>query len=422
MAFRLLLLSSVLIGPSVWAGQLWPEPWPLEWRNLDMNLLDTMEQHVLETDNPGCVISNLTSNEMVKGRKVVDFSTDASENFMLPKIEPLNSTAGDQWAFDGVSKDAKQAFVFGFYRDPNYAILGTGNFRLSIEMALDDGTRFAELYYPERSVIESCAEGIRGMWYDDKDGYRFTWMVKADMSEAIVTLNSDTLQGKIAYHSKSQPRSADGHVWPNANASTQTVRHHHWAQPIVGGNLEFDVEIKGEKVAWTGMGGLERIWTAFSWFTCLTNLQGLRTMLGPYVVSYFRYESLMDKGEIVESAVAFKDGIPIFRSTLGSPSDTEDYIVAQKTYGGAVTGNLKDKVTGFQIDLISPKDKRHYTFSIEHAKLAWEFALGEGVGGSGFTGISMGGHVGQDQYQGVSISEALTFPKNSPLFKSNYVE
>ncbi|KAM0334357.1 hypothetical protein ACHAQA_001383 [Verticillium albo-atrum] len=359
---------------------------------------------------------------MAKGRKVADFTVDATENFELPKIQPLNSSAGEQWEFDGVSEDGMQSFIFGFYRDPNYAILGTGNFRLSVEFAFADRTRFYEVYYPQRSIVESCPQGTRGLWVDEKDEYSFSFMVNAAMSEAIVTLQSDTIKGRAIIHSKALPLTADGHVWPAMNSSTTPVPHWHWSQPIPAGTVDLDVDIKGRRVAWSGMGGHERFWSAFSWFTCLTNLQAVRAMLGPYVLSFFRFGSNLDKDHTHQSVVLFKDGLPVFRSTNASPSETEDYVLAKKTYGGAVTGTLKDKVTGFQLELVSPANTRHYTFFVEHANLGFEYILGEGVGGSGFSGYARGGHVGLDQYQGVALSEALTFPKNSPLFRSNYVE
>jgi hypothetical protein len=145
-------------------------------------------------------------------------------------------------------------------------------------------------------------------------------------------------------------------------------------------------------------------------------------MLGPYVLTYFGFDSNLVKGSAHQSVVLFKDGTQVFRSTLGSASETEDFAIVSKSYGGAVTGTLKDKVTGYQLELVSPGSMKHYTFFVEHANLGFEYILGEGVGGSGFSAISRGGHVGLSQFQGVALTEALTFPKNSPLFKSNYVK
>ncbi|KAL0941605.1 uncharacterized protein CTRU02_204368 [Colletotrichum truncatum] len=421
-----IILFVWLLSTPAFGGMIWPEPWPIAWQDSTLSVFALAEPQqnplVSKPAQSACQTSNLTAFDMAKGRKVVNFTTNAKENFEEPKIRPLNSTAGEQWEFDGVSADGMQSFIFGFYRDPNYAILGTGNFRLSIEFSFADRTRFYEVYYPGRSIVETCPQGTRGIWVDEKDGYSFSFMVKADMSEAVITLNSDTVKGKAVIQSSASPLAADGQLWPVEDASTEPIPFWHWSQPIPAGTVDLEVDIKGRNVTWSGMGGHERFWSAFSWFTCLRNLQAVRAKLGPYVLSFFRLDSNFPQGGAHQSVVLFKEGRPVFQSTRDSPSDTDDFVLATKTYDGAVTGTLKDKVTGFQLELISPSKKRHFTFFVEHANLAFEYILGEGVGGSGFSGFSRGGHVGLDQYEGVALSEALTFPKNSPLFQSNYVE
>ncbi|KAI1367103.1 hypothetical protein F5Y08DRAFT_299435 [Xylaria arbuscula] len=413
-----------LLGSTLASNSAWPQSWPPHWRagNSDLFPRDQVPLTAEEGDtSTGCRISNLTAFEMVKGRKIVDFGTTATGSLEEPKIKQLNSSGGEQWEFDGVSEDGMSSFVFGFYRDANYAILGSGNFRLSIEFAFADRTRFYEVYYPERSVVETCPQGTRGLWIDEKDGYKFSFQVNTDMTEAIVTLESDTVKGRVAIQSKAKPLTADGNVWPSENATTAPIPYYHWSQPIPAGTVDTDVEIKGKRVQWTGMGGHERFWSAFSWFTCMRNLQAVRSMLGPYVLSYFSFTSNLEPDLTHQSVVLFENGAPIFRSTVGTASDTEDYALITKTYGGAVTGTLKDKVTGFQLELVSPTKMRHYTFFVEHLNLGFEYILGEGVGGSGFSAQSRGGHVGLSQYEGIALTEALTFPKKSPLFKSNYV-
>lgn len=234
----------------------WEQAWPPHWQENDRS----QDQMPLSKQ---CETSNLTAFEMIKGRQIVDLTTSAMENFETPKISPLNSSAGEQWEFDGVSDDGMQSFVFGFYRDPNYAILGAGNFRLSIEFAFADRTRFYEVYYPSRSVVETCSYGTRGVWVDDRDGYRFSFQVAADMSEAVVYLDSSTVTGKVMIKSRARPLTADGHVWPAENASTVGVPFFHWAEPIPAGTVEVDVVIQDQAFAFRGMGGHERFWSAF---------------------------------------------------------------------------------------------------------------------------------------------------------------
>ncbi|KAF7182337.1 hypothetical protein CNMCM7691_001817 [Aspergillus felis] len=382
------------------------QPWPAHWLDDGASPLDG--QIPLLTQQ--CKISNLTAFEMVKGRQMVDFTTNAMESFEAPKVTPLNSTAGEQWEFDGVSEDGMQSFVFGFYRDANYAILGTGNFRLSIEFAFADRTRFYEVYYPSRSVVEHCSVGTRGEWVDEAEGYSFSFQVNADMSEAVVFLDSPTVKGSVIIKSRARPLTADGHVWPAQNASTEGVPFYHWSEPIPAGDVDVDVVIKDKPLVFRGMGGHERFWSAFSWFTCLTHLSAVRVMLGPYILTSFSFTSNINPGEMRQSVVLFKDGLPVFRSTLTEASEVDDYALVTKTYGGAITGTLKDKVTGYQLELVSPGKMQHYTFFVEHANLGFEYILGEGVGGSGFSGTTC--------YGGAEVAEVLEavdqIKKNEP--------
>ncbi|KAL8750371.1 MAG: hypothetical protein Q9184_006444, partial [Pyrenodesmia sp. 2 TL-2023] len=79
---------------------------------------------------------------MEKTRKAVFFGADPLDDPESPKMVPLNTTGGEQWEFGGISDDGLSMFYFGFYRDPNYSILGTGNLRLVSEWAYADGRKF----------------------------------------------------------------------------------------------------------------------------------------------------------------------------------------------------------------------------------------------------------------------------------------
>ena len=288
MTMKMLRSTILFTGLSIASAKqsAWLEPWPADWIEKAPLQFNDPQQAPLGPDGGWgggqCETSNLTAFEMAKGRQAVDFTTKAVEDLELPKIRPLNSSGGEQWEFDGVSEDGMQSFIFGFYRDPNYAILGTGNFRLSIEFAFADRTRFYEVYYPQRSVVETCGSlGTRGTWFDEADGYSFMFQVNADMSEAIITMDSDTVKGRAVIRSRSKPVTADGHVWPSENASTAPVPYWHWSEPIPGGDAELDVNIKGKQITWSGMGGHERFWSAFRYVVTETTVQ---TMIGRLTV------------------------------------------------------------------------------------------------------------------------------------------
>lgn len=395
------------------AARCWEYGWPADWQV-------HWPADWLQSVSDGCSVSHLTAYEMEKGRDRVYFSTSPLDDPEAPKMLPLNSTGGEQWEFDGVSEDGLMTFCFGFYRDPNYAILGTGNLRLSAEFAHADGTRFVRVDYPTDSIVESCPHGTRGIW-KTKD-YSYTFEISKDMSVARIGVDTDDLKGNVLIKSVTAPRYPDGSVFPRENATTEVVPYFRWMEPIPVGQVFVDLDIEGKPYQFSGLGGHERLWTAFSWFTCLRNMSAIRILAGPYALTHVSWGSAMDRELYRPSVVLWENGEKIFTTTRDKPSDTEDYAILDKTYGGKVSGNLKDKVTGFELVMVSPSTKKQWSFSVTNKNVGFEYMLGEGVGGTGFSGTAVGGPIGLKQYFGPAFAESLIFPQNSYLFKPNYVD
>ncbi|KAK5996033.1 Diels-Alderase phmD [Cladobotryum mycophilum] len=374
-----------------------PAQWNPQW-------LGSEAQQPLGSDT-GCKTSHLTAFEMSKTKDPIFFSTGGEDHFVSPKMLPLNGTAGEQWEFDGVSDDAKLAFVFGFYRDPNYAILGSGNLRVSVEMLWQNGTRFAQVDYPTDSVIEECSWGTRGVWRADDFSYSFE--VSRDMKTARVAMHTPQVSGVVHMDSVTQPRYPDGKIYPNEESTSRALPYFHLVEPIPAARAQVDLTILGDPFVWNGLAGMGRLWGHSA---------------GPFALSLFSFTSNIKKGNEYPSIGLFSDGVPIFASQRSEESDSEDYFSFTKTYGGKVTGTLRDKVTGYELELVSPSRKMHWTFIVEHESLAFEYILGGGHGGSGFAAFVQGGRVGLEQFQGIALTEALTFPKKSPLFRPQYSE
>lgn len=392
------------------------EDWLGEWSQQEQVVLGS-------TITQACEVSHVTAFEMSKGRAPVDFSTSPTHDFELPKIVPMNGTAGEQWEFDGVSEDGLSGFIFGFYRDPNYSLLGSGNLRMYIEIAFADGERFVQIDYPTESTIESCPGiGTRGTWKGD--GYYYSWTVSPNMDFASIAWDTPKTKGSVTLHSVAPPRYADGNVWPSTNASLLTVPHFYWVEPIPVAEATFDAVIEGKSLSWSGIGGHERLWGAFNWLTCLDAMTFVRLRAGPYALTMWEFESWREKGLQVPSVLLAQDGKKIFDSRLAEPSETEDFFTWRKVYEkGGVTGSLSDKATGFVLDLVSPTQGKQWTFSISHKNVYFEFFLGEGVGGTGYTASVIGGQVGsQKQWSGVGVTEILKLPERSLILKRNFVE
>lgn len=371
-------------------------------------------------ENRSCETSHMTAFEVAKSGSDLFFSTSPLDDFEAPKILPLNSSTGEQWEFDGVSEDGMLAFIFGFYRDPGLSLMGTGNLRVSAELAYANGTRFGRVDYATDSIVESCLEGTRGSW--KSADFSYTFEISRDMKRSRIGMDTPDLKGNVFMTSKTVPRYADASVWPSRTARTAIAPHFHWVEPIPVGKAKVDLTVDGEKFVWEGLGGHNRLWSPFNWYTCLKGMNAVRMIAGPYALSYMKFTSRIENGKEYTSVLLMEDGEIIFSSTLGEASDTEDHVLMVKTYEGTIMGTLRDKVTGYELDLISPKKKKHWSFIMEHKNIAFEYLVGKGRGGSGFTSSSSGGPVGLEQFRGVALTEALTFPDTSPLFKNQYVK
>ncbi|KAL4868670.1 hypothetical protein BDV12DRAFT_185731 [Aspergillus spectabilis] len=284
---------------------------------------------------------------------------------------------------------------------PKYAILGTGNFRVSLDLLLENGTVYSQDHHVAHSVVEECESGVTGTWFSSD--VRYTFEVTNDYKYARINVETPRITGIFEIHSSAPARYPDGSVYPNENARTTAAPFFYWVQPIPTGRISVDLTVEGTPAKWTGLGGLERLWCAFSWFTLLEGMNVVRSEVGPYQLTYLAFKShILTPGVTYPSVFLSLNGEKIFPATKGFVSATEDYVTLSKKYDGVVAGNLADRATGHVLNL---------------------FALGEGSGGSGFAAHARGGELlTGEKHTGVALVEQLEFPKDSPFFKSNYVE
>ncbi|GLI77208.1 hypothetical protein PoHVEF18_005494 [Penicillium ochrochloron] len=401
--------KSVFLGVTL-AVQAYAYSWP--WQADVGSMQYTFSQ--------ACKASHYTAYETYD--KPIDFRTSPLDPLDGPKLNPMNKTAGEQWEFDGIDETGKAGLVIGFYRDPNYAILGTGNFRVSLDL-LANGTIYSQDHHVTHSIVEECESGVTGTWFTS-DEVRYTFEVTNDYKHAWITVRTPKITGTFEIHSSAPARYPDGSVYPNEHARTAAAPFFYWVQPIPTGRISVDLIVEGTRVHWKGLGGHERLWCAFSWFTLLEGMNVVRSELGPYQLTYLGFKShILTPGVTYPSAFLSLNGEKIFSATQGIVSTTEDYVILSKKYDGVVTGGLADRATGHVLNLVSPQSGKHWYFEFEHSAVSFEFALGEGSGGSGFAALASGGELTgeKEKYTGVALVEQLEFPKDSPFFKSNYV-
>lgn len=379
-------------------------------------------QHVFGTSDSRCTISHATRYTMARRHEPVQFHTSTLHDFEQPKVEPMNATAGEQWEFDGVSSDGKQAFILGFYRDPNYSFLGTGNLRAYLEFALANGTQYAVVDYAEESTIETClGQGTRGTWSSKDFVYQFE--VPEDMSWVHITLDNPEVKGSIDMDSVAPARYADNNIWPSEDASLLTVPHFYWAEPVPVADSTVHLAFEGKEVQWSGMGGHERLWGAFNWPTCLANMLAVRLHVGPYALSFIEFGSDRQRGLQVPSVLLAENGRKLVGTRRTEPSTTEDFVQVRMLYeNGTTTEHLSNKVTGMEVVVESPSQDNRWIFLITHKNIAFEYVLTEGVGGTAYSGTAEGGLEGFQNWEGPAFTEVMEFPLKSWLLTKNFVQ
>lgn len=392
------------------------------------------EQTPLSPNSP-CSINRMTRYAMSRPNTPIFFATDPlprNSSFESPHVHPLNRTTGEQWEFDGISTDGTRAFMFGFYRDPSFSVFGTGNLRFYLEFAFANGSRHAAVEYAEESVVETCpgAGGTRGVWRGP--GWEFAFEVAEDMKTAAIFMDSPQENGKVVLSSVAPPRYADNTIWSAEKEteikdkipSSEPVPYFHWVEPIPVAEARVEATIRGERVSWTGMGGHERLWGAFNWFTCVASMTAVRVRAGPYALSLVQFGSNVEKGLVVPSVMLVEDGEVVFSTRRDEVDDAgEDYILFEKVYGGLgiTTQSLADRATGFELNLHSPARGTSWKFTVTHLNIGFEYPFGGGFGSTGYSGVVQGGEVGGEQWHGPAYTEIMDFPEKSLLFSKNFV-
>jgi hypothetical protein len=348
-----------------------------------------------------CLDSHLNAFQTADGP--VNITTDPLENFDLPKLSRLNSTSGEQWAFDGTSSTGKAGFLIGFYRDPNYAFLGPGNFRVSFDVVWENGTTWSLVDYVVDSSIKHCHGLVTGVW--TKPLHTYTFEIAEDSTWARVIIATPSVKGSWNYTNTAPPRYADGTSFSSQNGSTWNAPFLHWAEPIPAGIVDIDITIDTTPLRWRGMGGHDRWWASYGWLDIMKGWQAIRLTVGPFSMMYWAPTSRVLNGALYPSVVLYQNGKAVFHAQSMNPSHKNRYLVIEPTFHGNVSAGLHSKGTGAELHLVDPETSAHWIFTIGNENTVFQFEIGSGNGGSASVGRAIGGKKGGMVHEGVFFSE-----------------
>ncbi|KAI1376084.1 hypothetical protein F4677DRAFT_95426 [Hypoxylon crocopeplum] len=356
-----------------------------------------------------CSVSRSAAFEQSEGQ--VDFSVSTTEHLETPKLSQLNSSAWEQWEFDGVSDSGMAGVIMGFSRDATYHFFGQGNLRVEFYMILEDGTVIQDLDYLQESTIITCQDSVTGIWNSSDRTYGFH--VPKNMSRADVWWETSSSKGSLSIESDTPPHLADGKLWPShaEDATVEMAPSLYFNQPIAGGRVIVEHTRGKNRLQISGRGGHGRLWALDGWFNICDGWDIIRASAGPYTLSMWRPVSRIHRGVPYYSGQLFKNGELIVGTQVGQVSDTDDYVLLDSDYSGNVTGTLEDRSTGHTVRFVSPQSGKTWHFLVEHKRRKFNMGLGGGKGLTGFTNRVTGGEVGGEQYEGVGFSEQVALPE-----------
>lgn len=397
-------------------------------------------QHVLSpSPSPSCTQLQFSAFEPVIDGPVSITSNISSQLAAPQLVAGLNSSAGEQWAFDATSADGTSGLLMGFYHDPTYAFLGPGNLRLSLDAVWPNGSTWSLVDYLSQANIDVCDQGTTGVW-SKKQGpmsSSYSFSIAADNSLATLEFHTPRLQGSITIRSTVPARVADGsttNALRNNTApppSTFNAPALHWSEPIPAGRATVDLVLDGSALRWEGMGGTERWWAGQGWLDALQGWRAVRAVVGPYVLTHWAPTSRLNAGTLYPSAFLARGGKKIFHATRSGPSletstNQEPYIEYRGIQAADETGTSSEgghgsrnnnnnnnnhhnhrrgAIRGYIVHLVAPRERRRWEFTLTHQNVEFEFDLGDGSGGVAYVGTAAGGEFGDDVYQGVFFNE-----------------
>ena len=360
------------------------------------------EQNVI---NPSlswnCTESNMEANSISDGNVEILPYEPASNN-ILPKIPNLNASTWELYFFDAVSLDSA-AVTLSFFRD-------AGRLKTQILAIWPDGETFVAEVFAKKSSVKSCeVEGVRAVWQGEDE--RTSFELSQDMKEVTIKLELPTTHGSISMSSEILDQNIDLEKKEEGETLHVLAPTVYWLQPIPRASVQVDLNINGRDLIFTGLGGLDRFWTPYSWMTLMDESVYLRAHAGSYTLLMLRLLSRVDRGIPHASVYLFHNAECIFATQNERVSLHEDYYSFKKTFHGELRGSFQDGNTGTVVDLVSQKDRKHWRFEMEHSSSWWNLPTGpSGTGNSGFIDKVSGGEVGGEVFEGKGTTGHCQLP------------
>lgn len=349
-----------------------------------------------------CEVSRLSAYDSTTGPVAVE--TSPLDHINAVKVPTLNESAWEGWYFDSASSSGKAGATIAFLRDPMFSIFGRGNLFVLFYAVWEDGTSCNLHEFVTEASIQNCDGEITGVWNStDKS---FSFHVTKDLQSGSFSINAPSINGTFAIQSRTSPRYADGSLFPDKNGPISLTPNDYWVEGISAGDVAVNLSINAKPLDYTGGGGYGRHYGAVRLDSIIKYWTFSRAYVGPYTFVFWRVvgKSSLD-GAASVSGVLTRDGKVVVAATTDQENEQRPYLTFTPTHHGSVHGSYEDRSTGYRLDLVDPGKKKHWSFSIEHSRLAYEMGLMGGDGFGGFVNTVSGGLVGERPFHGTGTTQ-----------------
>ncbi|RDW61773.1 uncharacterized protein DSM5745_10445 [Aspergillus mulundensis] len=408
---------------------------------------------------PSCTHSNTTAFALSSPDAPIPFLTSKDDDKnkpmhpALPRLPtPTNTTAWEQWFFEGVSSSGKAGFVLSFSRDATYAFFGRGNLRVEFYLVFEDGSVLQELDFAAESGLAwgACRPGgngnsgngsmVEGVWRAGRGRGRdwdreYAFSIDTQTGEAQVRFDTPRASGVVEF---AAPASSLGPA-PGPETETETALH----LPLftlapTARSTTFTMTMTmalspGKKISYAGSGSHMHMWAAAGLLKVTEGFHIVRGRAGPFEFAFWEFASRVWAGVGFVRAWVSRDGVVVaeVRATAaaaaGAATGGNEYCDAVSgdcvslkpitgfagygTPGGLPgSGGSSSKTTGHALRFTT-SENRSYAFDVEHANRHFGMALGGPYGAVGFTNRVLGGDGEGSVYVGSAWSEEARFPE-----------
>ena len=334
---------------------------------------------------------------------------------LFPKLpDRINETAWELWFFDGVSSNGSTGITISFFRDAQAPKLG---FRVQVNAIWPDGAQWGtELYFAESIITAEDVHGTKGIWRSGDDNLA-NFEVASDLQSATLTFDVQfRLKGTM--NLTTLPPSVS---LPATEEEAMLGPQVHYVRPIATASITADLTFFTTDKATNktssrdfriepldqATGGMDRFWTPLAWPQLMTESYFLRATVGEYKVHFMRIFGTVAAGEVpYVSARLYHQGRLVCAPQSAGQSE-EDYAAIEKQQGEGLTGQFRDKNTGYVIKFVSPElegCRKSWSFNVTHDRAWWNTPTSapgpNGTGNSGFVEKVSGGEEGGEEFEG----------------------